>query len=214
MKRSILIIMLLCILSPFTASAVISRAKVGSVQPGLTEQQVQKILGEPDFMQFNENYKQLGYRRDVGSLLDCVKQMIVVTFKDGKVVSMTSQPVPSTSGEHPTPRYAPMPPIEPSTVDPEQLVMSTGDFQTLVGLVKNAPSNDNRLALIEAGSLDSHFLASQVAIIMALFPNENDRMATLRFMGPHIVVNDNTAAIMDQLSSANNLIEAAVILGE
>lgn len=213
MKRSFFIITLLCLMFPLTVSAVISRAKVGSVQPGLTEEQVKKILGEPDFIQFNSVYKQLGYRKDVGNVLDCVKQMIMVNFKDGKVVSMTSQPIPSSGGEHPVPKYVPMPPM-PIDVYPEQLVMSSGDFQTLVGLIKNAPNDNNRMALIEAGSLNNQFQASQVAIVMALFPNENDRMETLRFMGPHISVYDSTAAIMDQLTAAGNLLEAAVILGE
>lgn len=213
MKRSFFIITLLCLIFPLTVSAVISRAKVGSVQPGLTEEQVKKILGEPDFIQFNSVYKQLGYRKDVGNVLDCVKQMIMVNFKDGKVVSMTSQPIPSSGGEHPVPKYVPMPPM-PIDVYPEQLVMSSGDFQTLVGLIKNAPNDNNRMALIEAGSLNNQFQASQVAIVMALFPNENDRMETLRFMGPHISVYDNTAAIMEQLAAPGNLLEAAVILGE
>jgi len=213
MKRILFIITLLSFLFPLSASAVISRAKVGSIKPGLTEEQVRKILGDPDFIQFYNSYKQLGYRKDVGNVLDCVKQMIAVNLKDGKVVSMTSQPVPSSGGEYPTPKYVPMPPM-PIDAYPEQLVMSAGDFQTLVGLIKNAPNDNNRMALIEAGSLNNQFQASQVAIVMALFQNENDRMETLRFMGPHIAVYDNTAAIMDQLTAAGNLLEAAVILGE
>ncbi len=212
MKRNLIVIVLMIFFLPLTVSALVSRNKIASIQPGLTLEQVQKILGDPDFMQFRDNYRQWGYHKSVGSVLDATWQQIVVTFRDGKVISMTSQPLPPRNADNQR-DVLPVPPIFPEYY-PEQMTMNSNEFQTLLGLVKNAPNEGNKMALVEAGSLNSQFSASQVAIIMSLFPNENERMKVLRFMGPHIVVMDNTSAIMEQLSSSNNLLEAAVILGE
>lgn len=90
--------------------------------------------------------------------------------------------------------------------------MSDREFDLLYNKVKNKSFRNDRLELIEVGSLDSRFACRQCRKMMELFTFDDDRMEVLRLMGCHVVDPENAALVTDAFTFDSKKHEAALLL--
>lgn len=90
--------------------------------------------------------------------------------------------------------------------------MNDFEFNVLYTRIKNKPFKNDKLELVEVGSLDSRFSCRQCADIMLLFSFDDEKMAVLEFMAPHVVDRENAGIIMDNLSFSSSREKAASLL--
>lgn len=75
--------------------------------------------------------------------------------------------------------------------------MSDREFAVLYRRVQEKMFKADRLELIEIGSLDSRFGCEQCERLLRLFDFDDDRLAALAFLAPHIVDRRRAERLLD-----------------
>lgn len=88
--------------------------------------------------------------------------------------------------------------------DDDGRYMSKQEFEVLYAKVKGKSFGDDKLELIEIGSLDSRFACHQCRRIMDLFSFEDEKLEALMLMAPHIVDMENGELIVEALTFESN----------
>ncbi|MDO4164334.1 MAG: DUF4476 domain-containing protein [Bacteroides sp.] len=127
------------------------------------------------------------------------------------------RPPHSPSYRHDVPPPAETPPpaevIPPDRMPQDVGYMSRDEFAILYNRVKKKPFKSDKLELVEVGSLDSRFSCEQCGRIMSLFSFDDDRLAVLELMGPHVVDPHNVSYITQVLTFPASREKALRIMG-
>ncbi len=75
--------------------------------------------------------------------------------------------------------------------------MSDREFAVLCERIERKPFKSERLELVEVGSLDSRFSCEQVCRLLAFFTFDDDRLAALALLAPHIVDRPHAEHLVD-----------------
>lgn len=75
--------------------------------------------------------------------------------------------------------------------------MSDREFAVLCERIERKPFKSERLELVEVGSLDSRFSCEQVRRLLAFFTFDDDRLAALALLAPHIVDRPHAERLVD-----------------
>lgn len=197
-----LLIGALCILtcgcgSLFTAS---NKEKVSNIRPGMSQNEVQAILGKPDYTRFNGGIEQWEYRNCYYAYGNQPVN-VTVDFSNGKVIAMDSFDTP-VYPTHPTPPKVVCPPSYPNIPTPGRHTMTLNEkqFNTFYKRMKEEPFEDDRLKLLKEETERTDFTCGQCARLLQLNSFDDDKLTMLRVLAPAITDKENLREILDTLT--------------
>lgn len=189
-----------------------SKQVLNQVHPGMTTEEVSRILGEPDYRRFNRNVEEWEYHK----WLSGSDAVVIVCFEGGGVVSMDSferpqapQPtvppvvqVPSVGGPEAHPSY------------PHRLPrMSDAEFDSFYRKVKAESFSDDQREMIRVLSKSKRLTCRQCAQLLTFFSFEDEKMVAFRWFAPHLVDKENYREIQKQFDFSFNRDEVKKVLG-
>lgn len=189
------------------------------IKPGMNQEEVTEILGNPTYHRFDEGSEQWEYRKQ--HAITGQATTIIVNFTNGYVSSMDSfDDTPPTL----PPPVAVCPPSEITTVEPSRdpdhhghrprhKAMNPQDFENLYSKIKKKPFKDDQMELLSVGIVNNYFTCHQIARLMSLFVWDDDKMKVLNMVSERIVDRNNGEEIVKTLDSLFKQDDAKKILG-
>ena len=183
-----------------------------AIRQGMTQEEVTKLLGRPDFRRIDYGLEEWEYRK-LFSPLDSDYTTVIVRFEDGRLVYMDSF--------HASDREPQAPPVpvvqEPVAVVPVQPVypnaMPDRAFRDFYQKVKREIAPDDQIKLIRATVGHKLFTCRQCAEMMSLFTFDDDKMQVLRAFAPRLVDKENYETILREIDSMFTQDDAKKLLG-
>lgn len=183
-----------------------------AIRQGMTQEEVTKLLGRPDFRRIDYGLEEWEYRK-LFSPLDSDYTTVIVRFEDGRLVYMDSF--------HASDREPQAPPVpvvqEPVAVVPVQPVypnaMPDRAFRDFYQKVKREIVPDDQIKLIRATVGHKLFTCRQCAEMMSLFTFDDDKMQVLRAFAPRLVDKENYETILREIDSMFTQDDAKKLLG-
>lgn len=196
-----------------TANAVMQ------VQKGMTQEEVTRLLGKPNYRRFDQSSEQWEYHKYNPTSGSGPTMTILIDFVDNRVTNMDSFDNPA-----PGPHIAICPPAPPEEVtieavkhpeyhQPGKRVMNPADFERLYNKVKQKPFKDDQMELLSVGVADRYFTCKQVARLMSIFTWDDDKMKVLNWILPRIVDKENGEVIVKKLDSLFKQDDVRKLLG-
>lgn len=188
------------------------------VQKGMSQEEVSRLLGKPDFRRFDNGSEQWEYKKT--NLYTATDMLIIIDFIDGQVANMDS-----FRDEIPAPPIAVCPPAEIISVErpiypnhpdrhkPRRRPINPQDFQSLYNRVKNKPFKDDQMELLAMGIVNNYFTCQQTADLMSVFTWDDEKMNVLNMICERIVDRENGEVIVKKLDSLFKQDDARKILG-
>ena len=209
-KQIVSLLALCASLASCSTTYVVKRDILADVQPGMTQEEVRKTFGKPDYRRFGRGLEEWEYNKWISGS----EGVIVVGFENGKVVSMDSFQKPQTAV--PTPPVV-VPPVSGPGVNCPYPVgmprMSEAEFQQYYHQVKAKPFSDDREEMIKTLSTSKRLTCRQCAQLMGFYSFSDDKMKVLRWFAPHLVDRENYGEILKQFSSSFDHDDVKKILG-
>lgn len=183
-----------------------------AIKQGMTQEEVTKLLGRPDFRRIDYGLEEWEYRK-LFSPLDSDYTTVIVRFEDGRLVYMDSF--------HASDREPQVPPVpvvqEPVAVVPVQPAypnaMPDRAFRDFYQKVKREMFKDDQMQLIRAGVEHKLFTCQQCAEMMSLFTFDDDKMQVLRMFARRLVDKENYETILREIDSMFTQDDARKLLG-
>lgn len=203
----------LCVLasgcgSLFTAS---NKTTVSNIRPGMTQAQVQGMLGSPDYKRFDGGVEQWEYRSYYYTQGNQPVN-VIVDFNDGKVVALNSFDTP----QYPTPPVPPVvavcPPARPDYPVRHSMVLNDKQFDAFFKRVKDEPFDDDRLELLKEEADRTDFTCAQCVRLLRLNTFDDERLQMLRILAPAIIDPENGRMIIDLMDFSSSEAEARKLL--
>ena len=144
-------------------TSYISNKQVMGVQQGMTQRDVESILGKPDYRRFDGDMEEWEFHRDNGTpVLTSEPMTIIVQFANKKVISMDT----FKGYGRPSPHPVVVPPPTVTTVEvvpghqPEEIrLMTDTEFNNFIEKLKFTIMSDDQKRLI-GQMLDKHDVTS------------------------------------------------------
>ncbi len=212
-KQIVSLLALCASLASCSTTYVVKRDILADVQPGMTQEEVRKTFGKPDYRRFGHGLEEWEYNKWISGS----EGVIVVGFENGKVVSMDSFQKPQTAVPTPPVVVPPVPPVSGPGVNCPYPVgmprMSEAEFQQYYHQVKAKPFSDDREEMIKTLSTSKRLTCRQCAQLMGFYSFSDDKMKVLRWFAPHLVDRENYGEILKQFSSSFDHDDVKKILG-
>lgn len=210
--KTVLLAIVICLLasgcgSLFTAS---QKDTVSHIRPGMSKEQVEGMLGSPDYTRFDGGIEQWEY----GSFyyVDSHSVNVIIDFDNGRVIALNT---------FNTPPVAPVPPVPPvvavpSTVHAEQHFMLSNEkqFEKFYHCMKEEPFTSGRLNMLEKEVRHTDFTCEQCIRLMNLNTFDDDKLKMLRLLAPVLSDPENSSEILDSLDFLSSKDKAKKILQE
>ncbi len=91
MKKMIITLMAIMSISLSSCIATRDTVKINQVEIGMTKNDIQHLLGKPQFKNANENGEEWGYRKMVGEIAGPEEMLFIVSFNgNGEVTAYNS----------------------------------------------------------------------------------------------------------------------------
>ncbi|EJX08718.1 protein containing SmpA/OmlA domain protein [gut metagenome] len=189
-----------------------SKQVLNQVHPGMTTEEVSRILGEPDYRRFNREVEEWEYHK----WLSGSEAVVIVCFEGGGVVSMDSFERPQAA--QPTaPPVVQVPPLgepEAHPSHPHRLPrMSDAEFEAFYRKVKAEAFSSDQRDMIRALSKSKRLTCRQCAQLLTFFSFEDEQMAAFRWFAPHLVDKENYREIQKQFDFSLGRDEVKKVLG-
>lgn len=185
---------------------------LNQVHAGMTAEEVGRILGQPDYRRFNRDVEEWEYRK----WLSGSDAVVIVSFEDGRVVSMDSFERPQAV--QPTvPPVVQVPPLEEPEAHPSHPQrlprMSDAEFEAFYRKVKAEIFSDDQRDMIRALSKSKRLTCHQCGQLLTFFSFDDDKMAAFRWFAPHLVDKENYREIQKQFDFSFGRDEVKKTLG-
>ncbi|MBS5552271.1 MAG: DUF4476 domain-containing protein [Bacteroides sp.] len=189
-----------------------SKQVLNQVHAGMTTEEVSRILGQPDYRRFNRDMEEWEYRK----WLSGSDAVVIVSFEDGRVISMDSfeRPQAVSPTVPPVAQDSPLkePEVHPS--HPHRFPrISNAEFEAFYRKVKAEPFSDNQSDMIRALSKSKRLTCCQCAQLLTFFSFDDEKMATFRWFAPHLVDKENYREIQKQFGFSFDRDEVKKVLG-
>lgn len=196
--------------SLFTAS---NKNKVSNIRPGMTQAQVEGMLGSPDYKRFDGGVEQWEYRSCYYAYGN-QPVSVIVDFNDGKVIALDSFDTPQYPAHPVPPVVAVCPSAHPGHPVPPRhsMVLNDKQFDAFFKRIEDEPFDDDRLKLLkeEAGRTD--FTCTQCVRLLRLNAFDDDRLQMLRILAPTITDPENGRMIIGLMDFPSSEAEARKLL--
>lgn len=189
-----------------------SKQVLNQVHSGMTAEEVTRLLGQPVYRRFNREVEEWEYRK----WLSGSDAVVLVSFENGRVISMDSFERPQTT-QPSVPPVVQVPPAgkpEAHPSHPHRLPrMSDTEFEEFYRKVKAEPFSDDRNDMIKALSKSKRLTCRQCAKLLTFYSFEDEKMAAFRWFAPHLVDKENYREIQKQFTFSFDQDEVKKILG-
>lgn len=184
----------------------VSNKRVMEVQEGMTRQNVENILGQPDYRRFDGGIEEWEYRR-VSSVLYQTLMTIIVSFEDGRVIGMNT----FNSEEKLPPAPVVMPPsvvvTPPADYLPEdrpyrKTVMTREEFDRFFRDYRMEIMDDAQARFINDALNDYNFTSDQCKRIVGEIIMSDVQMKVMKRMYPQVVDKKNFDQVINKLNSS------------
>lgn len=167
---------------------------IRQIKQGMTPDEVAKVLGDPNNRRFDNEGEQWEYKR-----MDSPNYYtyIIIDFVNGRVVTMNT-----FDKDIIKPPVISVPPMIPPTFPGHQgvyknMLMNDRDFGLLCNRIKKESFDDDKIGLLEIGTINSCFTCLQCRTILSLFTFDDDKMKAIRLMRGKIADKENLKLITD-----------------
>ena len=189
-----------------------SKQVLNQVHAGMMAEEVSRLLGQPDYLRFNRGVEEWEYRK----WLSGSDAVVVVSFEDGRVVSMDSfeRPQAVQPAVPPVVQISPVgrPEVHPS--HPHRLPrMSDEEFEAYYRKVKAESFSDDRSDMIRALSKSKRLTCRQCAQLLTFFSFSDEKMVAFRWFAPHLVDKENYIEIQKQFDFSFDRDEVKKVIG-
>lgn len=214
--HTILFLMLGMILSS-CSTYYVSNKQVMEVQEGMTRQNVENILGEPDYRRFDGGIEEWEYRR-VSSVLYQTLMTIIVSFEEGRVVGMNT----FNTEERLPPAPVVMPPsvvvTPPADYLPERpyrkTLMTREEFDSFFRDYSMEIMDDAQVRFINDALNDYNFTSDQCKMMIGEIIMPDAQMKVMKKMYPQVVDKKNFDQVVNELNSSFDRDEMKQFLSE
>lgn len=180
---------------------------VMQIQKGMSQEEVTRLLGKPDYRRFDQGSEQWEYRKTNMTIGASPNMTILIDFIDNRVTNMDS-----FDDSAPGPHIAICPPAPPEEVTieavnrpehhrPGKRSMNPTDFERLYNKVKQKPFKDDQMELLSVGVADRYFTCHQVARLLSIFTWDDEKMEVLNMILPRITDKENSEVIVKKMDS-------------
>lgn len=222
MKKQVFIALSLVACSLFLSgcASLTGSSAITKIEKGMSKKEIVKLLGEPDFRRFDDQYEEWEYKKE--NVLTQETKIIIVDFVNDRVSHMNS-----FSGDiHPHPPVVVAPPAEieydyPHPRHPERRpdrhlskAMDENDFRQLYNKVKQKPFKDDQLELLEIGISNRYVTCNQCIRLMSIYTFDDEKLKVLEIVAPNIIDAENYEDIIESLSFISSEEKAHKILRE
>lgn len=190
-----------------------------SIHKGMTQEEVTKLLGHPDYRRFDEQGEQWEYRKGGG--IGHYGTTILIDFKNNLVSNLDSfESVPTP------PAVAVCPPAQvESTVAPPRpphhnghrpnypQITSDNDFQQLYNKIKQKPFKDEQLDILSLAAGHRWFSCQQCVRLMSIYTFDDDKLKVLQILATRIADKENYDKIINSLDFLSSEDKAKEMLG-
>lgn len=175
---------------------------VMQVQKGMSQEDVTRLLGKPDYRRFDQESEQWEYRKTNMTIGASPDMVILIDFIDNKVTNMNSFDN-AVAVCPPVPETVIVEPVGPPDYHnrPGRRSMNPKDFESLYNKVKQKPFKDDQMELLSVGVADRYFTCNQVAHLMSIFTWDDEKMKVLNMVSQRIVDKENGEVIVKKLDS-------------
>lgn len=212
MKRvHFILLTMLLILASSCGTSYISMKHVMDIQEGMSQREVQAILGTPDYRRFDGYLEEWEFLRDNGNVLISTAMTIVVQFVDGEVTRMntyagygSTPPPPSVvvssavmSGVEPR-----LPYDERYPTDVERLrlrAMTSSEFDVFFREYRSEPFDSGRTRMLNNLS-SSNLTCRQCCDLIDLCTFDSEKKKLIKQLYPKIADKKNFQLVLDKLT--------------
>jgi hypothetical protein len=180
------------------------------VQQGMSRQNVEKILGKPDYRRFDGGGEEWEYHR-ISSVLYGNSIKIIVYFADGRVTGMDT-----FNGDEillPPPPVVMSPSVVVTNTDPvrppryeesprRRTLMMRDEFGRFLSDFRMVIMFDEQIKYIDDVLLDCNFTSAQCGKIIDQISGSDAQMTVMKRMYPQIVDKENFASVVNKLFSS------------
>ena len=173
-----------------------------SIHKGMTQEEVTKLLGRPDYRRFDEQGEQWEYRKGGG--IGHYGTTILIDFKNNLVSNLDSfESVPTP------PAVAVCPPAQANYPQ----ITSDNDFQQLYNKIKQKPFKDEQLDILSLAAGHRWFSCQQCVRLMSIYTFDDDKLKVLQILATRIADKENYDKIINSLDFLSSEDKAKEMLG-
>lgn len=218
MKKQTFLALSLTICSLFLSgcASLTGNSAITKIEKGMTKKEIVKLLGEPDFRRFDDQYEEWEYKKT--HPLTQETKIIIVDFINERVSHMNS-----FSGDtYPNPSVVVAPPAEieyghsrprhPDRRPGLSQAIGEKEFQQLYNKVKQKPFKDDQLELLQIGIANHNVTCKQCIRLMSIYTFDDEKLKVLEIVAPHIIDAENYEDIIKSLSFISSEEKAHKIL--
>ncbi|HJD77265.1 DUF4476 domain-containing protein [Bacteroides reticulotermitis] len=215
MKRiHIILLSVLLILISSCSTTYTSMKRVMQVQEGMSQREVQGLLGTPDYRRFDGYLEEWEFYRENGNVLISAPMTILIQFVDGEVTRMNtyagygSTPVPSSVVVSP----AVVPGIEPLGISPYEdrysanvgridfRALPPADFDLFFREYRNEPFDSGRVRMLDNLTSSSNLTCRQCCDLIDLCTYDSEKKKLIKRLYPAIADKKNFQIVLDKLT--------------
>ena len=185
------------------SSTFLSTKKVMDVQPGMTQAQVQKILGTPDLRRFDGNLEELEYHRLSSSMpyVTGNPTAIIVSFRNGLVESMSTYDMAPPPVAAPPVLMTPPVVIQDNQLTPEYIdvkVMSPAEFNRFFSSYKNEVFDSDRKKMLDEVISSFDLTCAQSARLVDLCDFDSEKKNLIKRLYPVLADKQNFGVLLNK----------------
>ena len=184
----------------------------------MTQEEVTKLLGRPDYRRFDEQGEQWEYRKGGG--IGHYGTTILIDFKNNLVSnldSFESVPTPPAVAVCPPAQVestvAPRPPHHNGHRPNYPQITSDNDFQQLYNKIKQKPFKDEQLDILSLAAGHRWFSCQQCVRLMSIYTFDDDKLKVLQILATRIADKENYDKIINSLDFLSSEDKAKEMLG-
>lgn len=187
----------------------VSTKQIMGVEQGMSKQEVQSMLGKPDFRRFDGDMEEWEFHRENGTPISAISTTIIIQFVNGTVVSMDTfkgyggchNPLPG--GIAVTPAIIPSDPMYGRpTPDQEIRVMTDSEFDNFINKLKFTIMDDDQKRMINQ-MLNKHDVTSEQCVsIVKEISYTPDQVEMMKKLYPYVRNKGNFNKVIDILFSS------------
>jgi len=217
LKRLIGLLVLFAGLSS-CASLFVNKNVLMNIHNGMSQSEVSKLLGQPDYRRFNGDLEEWEYEKGIWG--NAGYTVIVVGFADGRVVNMNSfrddtpsvvtTPAPTSVVEVPNYSMTERHSRRRSLFFLKK--MDDNTFDAFYNKVKNKPFKDDKFELLGLKVKDYSFSCKQCIKLMNLFTFDDEKLNVVDLLASSIRDKENYDDVIDELDFISTKEKAKKIL--
>lgn len=204
-KIHMILVLTLWMVAGSCSTYYVSNRQVMEVQRGMSQKNVAKILGKPDYRRFDGDMEEWEFHR-VSSVLYATSMRIIVFFAEGRVAGMDTfngdaSPFPAPPVMMPAPVVVNTNPSYPPEYEgnPHRRLraMSSAEFNRFFSDFKNEPFESGRTKMLDEVVPPSGFTCAQGRKLVELCTFDTEKKNMIKKLYPKIGDKKNLSVLTD-----------------